>query len=92
MDEMTASFHVTSHQRNVRYESVLRVKKDLSPSILAEWLSGTQQDIIPKVCVQNANNPAFDRGLSYTYAYSSIHGQKMGDIYVDKETCQRLGY
>lgn len=92
IDDMTVSFNATSSGRNVRFENVLRVKKGLSQSEIMEWLVATQQEIIPQVCAQNSNNPAFDRGLSYTFSYSSIYGQKMGDILVDKETCKRIGY
>lgn len=92
IDDMTVCFNVTSSGRNVRFENVLRVKNGLSQSEIMEWLVATQQEIIPQVCAQNSNNPAFDRGLSYTFSYSSIYGQKMGDILVDKETCKRIGY
>ena len=92
LDDMTTSFNASSSGRNVRFENVLRVKNGLSQSEIVEWLAATQQEIIPQACAQNANNPAFDRGLSYTYTYSSIYGQKMGDVLVDKATCKRLGY
>ena len=92
VDDMTESFSASSSGRNVRFEYTLRVKNGLSKSEIMEWLVAMQQEIIPKACAQNANNPAFGRGLSYTFAYSSIYGQKMGDVLVDKVTCKRFGY
>lgn len=92
LDDMTVSFNAVSAGRNVRFENVLRVKNGLTQNEIAQWLAATQLEIIPLACVQNANNPAFERGLSYTYSYSSIYEQKMGDILVDKATCRRIGY
>jgi len=92
LDDMTVSFRAIASGRNVRFENVLRVKNGLSQNEITQWLVATQQEIIPQACSQNANNPAFDRGLSYTFAYSSIYGQKIGGILVDKTTCKRIGY
>ena len=92
LDDMTVSFNAVSTGRNVRFENVLRVKNGLSQNEIAQWLAATQKEIIPQACAQNANNPAFERGLSYTYSYSSIYKQKMGDVLVDKTTCKRMGY
>jgi hypothetical protein len=91
LDEMTVSFNAVAIGRNVRFENVLRVKKGLPPNIIKEWLEATRAEIIPKVCSQNANNPAFDRGLSYTFAYSNTYGEKLGDVFIDKTTCKNLG-
>jgi len=91
LDEMTVSFNAVAIGRNVRFENVLRVKKGLPPNKIKEWLEATRAEIIPKVCAQNANKPAFDRGLSYTFAYSNTYGEKLGDVFVDKNTCKNLG-
>lgn len=92
LDDMTVSFNAVSTGRNIRFENVLRVKNGLTKNEIAQWLVATQQEIIPQACAQSANNPAFERGLSYTYSYTSIYGQKMGDVLVDKKTCKRMGY
>ena len=91
LDETTESFNAVATGRNVRFESVLRVKKGLPPKEVKKWLDATRAEIIPKVCAQNANNPAFDRGLSYTFSYSNSYGEKLGDIFIDKTTCKNLG-
>lgn len=92
-DDMTVSFHAVAIGRNVRFENVLRVKKknDLPPNKIKQWLEAMRMDILPKSCMTNANNPAFDRGLSYTFVYHNTYGEKLGEIFVDKDTCDRLG-
>ncbi len=91
LDEMTVSINAIAVGRNVRFEYVIRVKKGLPPKTIKEWLEATRAEIIPKSCAQNAKNPAFDRGLSYTFAYSNAYGEKLGDVFVDKGTCRNLG-
>lgn len=91
LDEMTVSFNAIAVGRNVRFENVIRVKKDLPPQKIKGWLDATRVEILPKSCAQNAKNPAFDRGLSYTFAYSNTYGEKLGDVFVDKATCKSLG-
>ena len=90
LDEMTVSFNAVAIGRNVRFESVVRIKKGLPPNKIKEWLEAARAEMIPKACAQNANNPAFDRGLSYTFAYSNTYGEKLGDVFVDKTTCKSL--
>lgn len=91
LDEMTISFSAISVGRNVRFENVIRIKKGLPSTKLKEWLDATRAEIIPKSCAHNANNPAFDRGLSYTFVYSNAYGEKLGDVFIDKATCKNLG-
>lgn len=91
LDDMTTSFNAIAVGRNVRFEYVIRVKKGLPLNKIKEWLDATRSEITPKSCAQNANNPAFDRGLSYTFAYSNTYGEKLGDVFVDKATCKNLG-
>ena len=90
LDDMTASFRAVAVGRNVRFENVIRVKKGLPPDTVKEWLNATASVIIPKICAQNAKNPAFDRGLSYTFAYSNTYGEKLGDVFIDKSTCKNM--
>lgn len=91
LDEMTVSFNAVAVGRNVRFDNVIRVKKGLPPDTIKEWLDATRAEIIPKSCAQNAKNAAFDRGLSYTFAYRNTYGEKLGDVFVDKSTCRNLG-
>ena len=91
LDEMTVSFNAIAVGRNVRFENVIRVKKGLPPQKIKSWLDATRAEIVPKACAQNAKNPAFYRGLSYTFAYSNTYGEKLGDVFVDNATCKSLG-
>ncbi len=91
LDDMTVSFNAVAVGRNVRFENVIRVKKGLLPNTIKEWLNATASEIIPKICEQNAKNPAFDRGLSYTFAYSNTYGEKLGDVFIDQSTCKNMG-
>lgn len=91
LDDMTVSFNAVAVGRNVRFENVIRVKKGLPPNTIKEWLDATASEIIPKICAQNAKNPAFDRGLSYTFAYSNAYNEKLGDVFIDQTTCRNKG-
>lgn len=91
LDEMTTSFNAVAVGRSVIFESVIRVKQGLPAPKIKEWLDATRAEIIPRSCAQNSKNPAFDRGLSYTFRYSNTYGEKLGDVFVDKPTCKRLG-
>ena len=91
LDEMTVSFNPVSVGRDVRFENIIKVKKGLPPQIIKEWLDATRAEIIPQTYALNANNPAFGRGLSYTFAYSNTYGEKLGEVFVDIATCKSLG-
>ena len=89
LDEMTASTRAIAIGRNVRLEYVLRIKKNVPPANLKVWADATRREVIPKACQTNANNPAFDRGLYYTFAYTNTYGEKLTEFIVDKSTCKR---
>lgn len=48
LDEMTVSFNAIAVGRNVRFENVIRVKKDLPPQKIKGWLDATRAEILPK--------------------------------------------
>jgi hypothetical protein len=87
LDDMTASSRATGVGRNVRFEYVLRVKKGLSPAKLKEFSDATKGEVIPKSCAANAKNPAFDRGLTYTFTYKNTYGEKLAEFTVDQLSC-----
>lgn len=91
LDDVTVSTRAIAIGRNVRLEYVLRLKKNLPPTKLKEWSGETRHEILPKACQANANNPAFDRGLYYTFAYTNTYGDKLTEFIVDKATCKREG-
>lgn len=87
LNETTVSTRAVAVARNVRFEYILKVKKGLPPAKLKEFSDETRREIIPKSCAVNAKNPAFDRGLSYTFSYTNIHGEKLAEFTVDKAVC-----
>lgn len=87
LDDMTVSTRAVAVGRNVRFEYVLRVKKALPPTKLREFADETQREIIPKSCAVNAKNPAFDRGLTYTFSYTNTYKEKLAEFSVDKAIC-----
>jgi hypothetical protein len=88
LDQMTVSTHAIAIRRNVRIEYVLRVKKGLSIVEQREFSDDTRRAVLPPACQQNANNPAFDRGLYYTFVYLNTYGEKLVEFNVDKVTCK----
>lgn len=88
VDNMTVSSTATAVGRNVRFENVLRVKKGLSPAKLKEFSDETRRETVPKSCAANAKNPAFDRGLTYTFAYKNTYGEKLAEFTVDQAVCK----
>ena len=88
LDDMTVSSRAVSVGRNVRFENVLRVKKGLPPAKLIEFSEETQREVVPKSCAVNAKNPAFDRGLTYTFAYTNTYGEKLAEFTVDPAVCR----
>ena len=87
LDEMTVSTRAVAVARNVRFENVLRVKKGLPSAKLKEFSEETRREIVPKSCAVNAKNPAFDRGLTYTFSYTNTYGEKLAEFTVDKAVC-----
>jgi hypothetical protein len=89
-DDMTVSSTATAAGRNVRFENVLRVKKGLPPAKLKEFSDATEGEVVPKACAANAKNLAFDRGLTYTFAYKNTYGEKLAEFTVDQASCRGL--
>ena len=90
LDGMTVSSRAVAIGRIVRFDNVLRVKKGLPPATLKEFADETRREVVPKSCATNASNPAFDRGLSYTFVYTNTYGEKLAEFKVNKAICQLL--
>lgn len=89
LDDTTVSSRATAVGRNVRFENTLRVKKGLPAAKLKEFSDETQREVVSRSCMVNASNPAFDRGLTYTFVYTNTHGEKLAEFNVDKSVCAR---
>jgi hypothetical protein len=88
LDDMTISSRAVAVDRNVRFEYVLRIKKGLPPAKIKEFSDEAQREVVPKSCSVNANNPVFDRGLSYSFLYKNTYGEKLAEFNVSKEICK----
>lgn len=86
-DEMTVSSSAQAIGKNVIFKYVLRVKRDVSKQKLDEYRSELYQEIVPKTCRANSNNPAFKDGLFYTFVYVSHYGQPLTELVVNKRVC-----
>jgi len=87
-DDMTVSSLAIAVSRNVRFTNVLRVRKGLSHTDLKLFRNELIQEILPKACQQNANNPGFERGLFYTFIYKNTYGEKLAEFDVDLKSCK----
>ena len=88
-DDMTVSSRATATGRNVRIENVIRVRERLSSAEAKAFADATEREIVPLACSENRSNPAFDRGLSYTFRYLSPAGTRLAEFTVDKQRCAR---
>lgn len=89
LDDMTVSSRAIAVGGNVRFEYVLRVKKGLPAVKLKEFSKETQREVVPQSCKVNAKNPAFERGLSYTFTYINTYGDRLAEFIVNKSICSR---
>ena len=89
LDDMTVSSQAVAVSRNVRFTNVLRVRKGLTHDEKKQFKNELIKEILPQACQQNVNNPAFDRGLYYTFIYKNTYGEKLAEFNVDKKTCTR---
>ena len=84
------SFHATAIGRNVIFENISQTKKGLSKQKMKEIEDAIRKDVIPKICLNNANNPAFDRGPNYTLIYKNTYNEKIAEFNIDKPLCSKF--
>jgi|688.fasta_scaffold1075505_2 hypothetical protein len=84
------SFHATAIGRNVIFENISQTKKGLSKQKMKEIEDAIRKEVIPKICLNNANNPAFDRGLNYTLIYKNTYNEKIAEFNIDKPLCSKF--
>ena len=89
-DGMVASSSARAAGKNVVFEYVLRVRKNLSATEINEFAESARSEAVPKTCQVPGNHIGFDRGMSYTFIYKSQYGKTLTEFSVDKATCARL--
>jgi hypothetical protein len=90
LDDMTLAFSARASGRNVIFDTVVRMKRDLSPEQRADYKEKVWQEVTPRTCQQNADNEAFKRGLFYTFVYRNVAGEEIGRFSVDAILCSRI--
>ena len=66
----------------------MRTKKGLPTFKLKEFSNALINDVTPKTCHANIKNPAFARGLSYTFFCVNTYSEKLAEFTVNQQTCQ----
>lgn len=90
-DDMTLTSTAEARGKHVIFTNVLRVQKDVPKHKLDEFRSELYNDIVPKTCKVNSENVAFTKmGLYYTFIYFNKYNQKLAEITVDKDVCNKL--
>ena len=79
-DEMTVSSSAQAIGKNVILKYVLRVKRDVSKQKLDEYRSELYQEIVPKACRVNSNNPAFKDACFIPLSMSVITGSHLQSL------------
>lgn len=73
--------------RNVRLTYVVRTRRGLTQQQRSEFVAATKADVMPRACQVNAGNPAFERGLYYTFIYDNSRGERLTSFDVDRQLC-----
>lgn len=90
-DDITISSTATSLGSNVRFTSVLRIRPDTPEVKMRQFRDMNMRETTQKACIANRSNPAFARGLSYTFAYHDQGGRPIQEFSVTKELCASIG-
>jgi hypothetical protein len=89
-NDITQSFSARAVGKNVIFENVLRIKVDLPKDKLAEYQSKTQEEVVPRVCRNNAENEVFKQGLFYTFVYRNTAGDEVARFSADVNICSLM--
>ena len=88
LDDTTVSSRAIAVGRDVRIHNILRTKKGLTRAKIKEFSDETKREIVPKSCLVNINNPAFNRGLTYTFIYTNTYNERLAEFTVDQDMCK----
>jgi hypothetical protein len=86
-NDVTISSTAQAVGKNVIFKNIIRTGANKSKQWLDEHRALLYQDVVPKVCQANVNNPAFKDGLFYTFVYISDSGQLLAEIVINKQVC-----
>lgn len=88
-DDMTVASTAQAIGKNVRVTNIIRVQRGLSQAKRNEFQIATYSEIVPNVCRVSLEDPAFTRGLYYTFIYFNTYGEKLAEFIVNRRACGR---
>ena len=89
LDEVMVSTHATAVGRNIQFKYVFRLKKNSPKAKLNEFTKEIKNEVVTKSCAVNANNPFFERGLSYMFVYFNTYGEHLTTFTVNQAVCKQ---
>lgn len=87
LDQMTVSSVATASGRKVTFRNVMRVKKGLTPSEMANFQVAIREELLPQVCAVNREVFSWKKGISYAYVYDNTYGERVGELVIDERAC-----
>ena len=80
-----------SQGKNVTFVHFMKLRPNVSQEAINGWQRETEKEILPGACAVNKDNPAFSRGLSYTFSYRTRDEKQFMSVYVDRAKCHEKG-
>ena len=87
LDQMTISSVATANGRRVTFHNVMRVKKGLTASEMANFQAAIREELLPQVCAMNREVFSWKKGISYAYFYDNTYGEHIGELVIDERVC-----
>jgi hypothetical protein len=87
LDQMTISSVATANGRKVTFHNVMRIKKGLTPSEMANFQAAIREELLPQVCSVNREVFSWKKGISYAYFYDNTYGERIGELVIDERAC-----
>ena len=87
LDQMTVSSVATASGRKVTFHNVMRVKKGLTSSEIANFQAAIREELLPQACAVNREIFSWKKGISYSYVYDNTYGERIGELVIDERAC-----
>jgi hypothetical protein len=87
LDQMTLSSVATASGRKVIFHNVMRIKKGLTPSEMADFQAEIREELLPQACAVNHEVFSWKKGISYVYVYDNAYGERIGELVIDERAC-----
>lgn len=80
-DPTVVRTNAVAHGKEVVFRYFLKSAPTANPAVLRD-------QVVPRTCQMNANNPAFKDGLYYTFEYSDVGGRLLSKFSVGAAQCR----